>query len=336
MIKSSVVPTSYMFERVEDYDEIIKTYCQLGISSIRINCTRFTKKEYESHIKFIRQAFSKYNKKVNIMLDIPFPGDKMRIEFGGSKDYFQFTEGYKYFINKNKDKMDDSKNLYIENSEFYVYAKKNDEILLGDGEVKLEIIDVNDNGVLAIALNSGRVIYRKALYINNKFFAKKSIEFFKSYYIEFLKIIKPESLVFSFVESSEELKHLKDILLRSNIKSEIIAKIETTVGISNISDIQKYADGIMIGRGDLGITCKEKKFAIECVRAYKYCMENKIRTILATDILNSINKNCHMPNRAELMDVYYAKRYDINEFVASSQISYNKDAIKRFHKMVNM
>ena len=83
---------------------------------------------------------------------------------------------------------------------------------------------------------------------------------------------------------------------------DIIAKIENRTGIDNIEDICEECDGIMIGRGDLGV---EVPFT-ELPALQKYiitkCRLLGKRVITATEMLESMITNPR-PTRAEISDV---------------------------------
>ena len=58
----------------------------------------------------------------------------------------------------------------------------------------------------------------------------------------------------SFVSRRQDLIDLKEYLASiGGEKIDIIAKIENRTGIDNIEEICRECEGIMIGRGDLGV-----------------------------------------------------------------------------------
>ena len=58
----------------------------------------------------------------------------------------------------------------------------------------------------------------------------------------------------SFVSCKQDLVDLKTFLKENGGENiDIIAKIENRSGIENIEDICSECEGIMIGRGDLGV-----------------------------------------------------------------------------------
>lgn len=83
---------------------------------------------------------------------------------------------------------------------------------------------------------------------------------------------------------------------------DIIAKIENRSGIENIEEICEACDGIMIGRGDMGVEIPlEELPAIQKYLITKCRLLGK-RVITATEMLESMIYNAR-PTRAETSDV---------------------------------
>lgn len=109
----------------------------------------------------------------------------------------------------------------------------------------------------------------------------------------------------SYVGDSEDILKLKRKMEELGKVIPIIAKIERKIAISNIDEIMKNVDAIMIARGDLGnevpleqIPFIEKKIIQKCKIAGK-------PVIVATQMMLSMTENKE-PTRAEVTDVVFA------------------------------
>ncbi len=106
----------------------------------------------------------------------------------------------------------------------------------------------------------------------------------------------------SFVRNKHDITGIKNLLKQRLRNLAVIAKIENQDGVDNIEEILKVSDGIMIARGDLGVSLPiyevpvlQKELIKKCRRAGKF-------TITATQMLESMTENLR-PTRAEVSDV---------------------------------
>jgi len=105
----------------------------------------------------------------------------------------------------------------------------------------------------------------------------------------------------SFVCSKKDIMDVRKIL-KEGSRCRIIAKIENRDGIKNIDEIIKVSDGVMVARGDMGVSLPvyevpmiQKTIIKKCRRAGKF-------VITATQMLESMTEN-RIPTRAEVSDV---------------------------------
>ncbi|MGN1051614.1 MAG: pyruvate kinase, partial [Acutalibacteraceae bacterium] len=107
----------------------------------------------------------------------------------------------------------------------------------------------------------------------------------------------------SFVSKKQDILDIKNFLKENGGEDiGIIAKIENQTGIDNIEEICSECDGIMIGRGDLGVEVPFTELpAIQKYLITKCRLMGK-RVITATEMLETMIYNPR-PTRAEISDV---------------------------------
>jgi pyruvate kinase len=82
----------------------------------------------------------------------------------------------------------------------------------------------------------------------------------------------------------------------------LIAKIENRDGVENLAEILDVSDGIMVARGDLGVSLPIYEIPILQKKIIKICGQKGKIAITATQMLESMTGNLR-PTRAEVGDV---------------------------------
>ncbi len=107
----------------------------------------------------------------------------------------------------------------------------------------------------------------------------------------------------SFVSCKQDMLDIKEYLHANGGNNiDLIAKIENQSGIDNIESICEECDGIMIGRGDMGVEIAFEKLPAIQKELITKCRLLGKRVITATEMLESMIHNPR-PTRAETSDV---------------------------------
>ena len=105
----------------------------------------------------------------------------------------------------------------------------------------------------------------------------------------------------SFVCGKKDIQDVKKALGQGS-RCQVIAKIENREGIENIDEIIDVSDGIMIARGDMGVSLPVYEIPIIQKEIIKKCNRAGKFVITATQMLESMTEN-RIPTRAEVSDV---------------------------------
>ena len=109
-------------------------------------------------------------------------------------------------------------------------------------------------------------------------------------------------IALSFVRNASDIDDLKKFLKNKTKKVKIISKIEYREGLSNIEEICKVSDSVMVARGDLGIETDLANLPNIQRKIMSNCAKYGVRSIVATHLLESMIDN-PTPTRAEVTDV---------------------------------
>ena len=178
-----------------------------------------------------------------------------------------------------------------------------DTVLVNNGLVIFEVLSIEGTEIHCRVVAGGRLSNRKSMSFPGK--VLKQVYLSEQDKSDLLFGIQNgvDYVAASFVSCRQDVADLKRFLQENGGGGiDIIAKIENRSGIDNIEEICEECEGIMIGRGDLGV---EVPFA-ELPAIQKYlitkCRLLGKRVITATEMLESMIQNPR-PTRAEISDV---------------------------------
>jgi pyruvate kinase len=106
----------------------------------------------------------------------------------------------------------------------------------------------------------------------------------------------------SFVREPADLDSLRRCITEQGARAAIIAKIEDQAAVTNLDEIIRASDGLMVARGDLGIEIPYETLPLVQRRAVRSCLAMGKPVIVATHMLESMIHN-PVPTRAEITDV---------------------------------
>lgn len=176
-------------------------------------------------------------------------------------------------------------------------------ILIDDGLIDLEVQSTTETTIVCRVLNGGVVSANKGINVPD---VRLSMPFMSNRDrsdIAFACDIDADFIAASFTRRADDVVQIRQELERhNNHKIRIIAKIENAEGVSNIDEIIKVSDGIMVARGDMGV-----EIALEEIPSLQKMLIHKaynagLQVITATQMLDSMMKNPR-PTRAETTDV---------------------------------
>ena len=297
--KSSV---KYAYEKMR---EIILN----GVTCVRLNLSHGSHEEHALRIKIAREVAKSLNRNIAIMLDTKGPeirihkceGDKVEIH---ENDEIDIYKRKRVLGNKKHFSYSDSSGKYNITND----VKKGSTILVDDGKLQLFVDEVMPElGVIkTVALNSHFIKENKRINLPG---CEYTIPFLSTKDIDDINFACKQDcdyIAASFTNSAQNVRDIRNLLKKNKkMKIQIIAKIETGNGISNIDQIFAEADGVMVARGDLGL-----EIPYYDVPYWEKQMIRKGRftgkpVIVATQMLDSLERSLQ-PTRAEVTDVFFA------------------------------
>ncbi|MFA6321611.1 MAG: pyruvate kinase [Candidatus Omnitrophota bacterium] len=137
----------------------------------------------------------------------------------------------------------------------------------------------------------------------------------------------------SFIRKAADMIMVRRHISKHNSSCKIIAKIESREGIRNINGIIDASDGIMIARGDMGVSIPIYEIPMVQKMIIKKCNNKRKFVITATQMLESMTENLR-PTRAEVTDVANAILDGTDYVMLSGETAAGKHPVEAV-KMMN-
>ena len=273
-----------------------------GCNVIRINLSHADKEYCDKAISLIRKVEKELNKPIGIMLDTNGPSVRLD-EIKEEKVFLTKDKEIKLY---NFPVLCNNTQISVNYSEIVNDLVVGDILLLSDGMVELEVIDLFNDYVLCKIVKEGYIYSKQTVHLKDK-----------SFNIPFMNELDYESILYginndvdfialSYVRDEQDVLMVVDMLIENgNDHIGIISKIENANALNNLDEILKVSDGVMVARGDLGIELSLERLPYFQKTILAKAREYEKIGIVATDLLMTMENNS-IPSRAEVGDIYNA------------------------------
>lgn len=280
-------------------EKTITEMCLAGMSVARLNFSHGTYDEHDQNIKLIKKVRKKLKLPVAIMLDTKGPEYRIKT-FKNKKAVLK--DGAEFTF-RTDDVEGDETQVSVTYKDLPKELAVGEKILVNNGLLIFEVTKIEDNAVVTRVIAGGEISDRKSMSFPNKVMHhdylseqdKQDLLFGMERDIDFIAC--------SFVSQKSDLVAVKDFLKENGYDDiSLIAKIENRSGVDNIEQIAEECDGIMIGRGDMGVEIPFEQVPAIQKKLITTCRLLGKRVITATEMLESMIHNPR-PTRAEISDV---------------------------------
>jgi pyruvate kinase len=298
MRKTKIICT--MGPAVED-EAILRQLLLKGMNVARLNFSHGDHAEHLTRVNRIKTLRKELGLPIALLLDTKGPEirtgnfEKGRIELKDNDEVTLVPDDGRQLGNESL--------IGISYVSFYKDVDKGSRILIDDGLVELEVINICDSTVTCRVINGGPVSNHKSVNLPGAVTNLPALTDKDIADIRFAVEQGFDFIAVSFVRKAADILEIRKILEKMKGQGiHLIAKIENREGVNNFDEILKVADGIMVARGDLGVEIPiqevptiQKSLIEQCYRIGKPC-------ITATQMLDSMIRNPR-PTRAEVSDV---------------------------------
>ena len=276
----------------------LKKMYKAGMNVARLNMSHSDHKSAKKIIDRIKKINKEVAHPIGVLMDTQGP----EIRTGDTSDVVDIKTGEIVTFTIRDESDVESTSIRVHYDELINSVKVGTLISLDNGLMNFKVLEKLENQLRCRVLDGGKLGSKRhvnlpGIRINLPSVTekdKKDIAFGLKEGVDFIAL--------SFVRNASDVQDLKNIL-KSRIKDiKIISKIEDQEGLTNIEEITKISDGVMVARGDLGIETDLSDLPNIQRKIMSTCARNGKRSIVATHLLESMIEN-PTPTRAEVTDV---------------------------------
>lgn len=310
--------------------EMIRKLLKAGVTMFRLNSSHGDVNMHNQNLSYIREIEKEEKTLIPVLLDLQGP----KIRIGNLKDSIEITKGQVLKFRHQTEMVDDI--IPVDYKGIANDVHPGEMILIDDGKLQLEVIDIVDGTISAKVLTNGTMKQRKGINIPG---STGSIDVLTERDLTFVKFAAENNIDYlglSFVRHADDVVQLREILKsHNNTSAKIISKIEKPQAVENIDSIINVSDGIMVARGDLGIEISTEKVPIVQKSIIRKANVKRKVVIVATQMLESMIEN-PIPTRAETSDVANAILDGTDAIMLSGETaagSYPVEAVQMMKKI---
>src|SRR6185503_1535722 len=234
---------------------------------------------------------------IGIMMDTQGPA----IRTGDLSVPLDLQPGQKFTLTVRGERSEEERSVDVNYANFVDDIDIGDVVLIDNGAIEMKVLAKAGNKVECEVLTEGKLGSRRHINLPG---VKVSLPALTAKDIKDVMLgleLGVDLIALSFVREARDLLQLKE-LFQQGRKPLVLAKIEDQQAVTNLDEIIREADGIMVARGDLGIEIPYEELPIVQRRIVKACLRVGKPVIVATHMLESMIES-PMPTRAEVTDV---------------------------------
>jgi len=297
----------------------------------RLNLSHGSYEEHQSRLETVRSAAKKAGVPVAILVDLQGPKIRLAKFKDGPHDLargdiFTITidevEGTKERVGTTYKGLPGD-------------CKAGDRILIDDGKVTVEVVEVKGSDVVTKVIEPGAVSNNKGINLPGVAVSVPAMSEKDIADLRWGLKAGADFIALSFVRNAEDIKDVHRIMDEEGRCIPVIAKIEKPQAVANLAGIVEAFDGIMVARGDLGVELPIEDVPLVQKLCIQLARDAAKPVIVATQMLDSMITNSR-PTRAEATDCANAVLDGADALMLSGETSVGEFAIEAVQTMARI
>lgn len=280
-------------------ESVLRKMALAGMDIARLNFSHGSHQEHKARIELIRKINKKLRRRIKILQDLE--GNRIRVGRLRGHGPIKVRKGQKIWLTQ-KDKMGEGNIIPFDYEGPLGGVRGAEFVFIDDGNIALKIKGIKKNEIETEVVAGEIIKENKGINIPGAQLEFPAITEKDKADIRFGIANKVDFIAQSFVRNKGDVLKVKEIIKAHIPQCLVIAKIENREGIRNIDEIIEVSDGIMVARGDMGVSVPIYEIPIIQKMIIRRCNNKSRFVITATQMLESMTENLR-PTRAEATDV---------------------------------
>ena len=270
-----------------------------GVSVFRFNFSHGTLEDHERLLERVRAIQRKLGRRIAILQDLE--GHRIRTGRLAGGQPIRLRTGQRFLLSRQL-MLGNEQGISLDYPGAFQRIHRHQMIYIDDGKIHLRVLQATADRLVTEVIQGETLGERKGVNIPGAPLEFPPISAKDIHDLDFALRHHVDYVAQSFVRNAADVVEVKRRLAYRLPGCQVIAKIEDREGIKNIAAILRTADGIMVARGDLGISVPIYEIPILQKWIIAACNHAKKPVITATQMLEHMIDH-PMPTRAEVSDV---------------------------------
>lgn len=283
-----------------DDHETLKRVIQNGADVFRANFSHGALETHHQRIQMVRDIAHDCGKTVAILVDLQ--GPKIRIARFKNKKV-RLEEGQSFILDTELADDEGSESaVSLDYKDLPRDVRPGDTLLLDDGRIVMLVQQIELNRIHCKVMVGGDLSNNKGINRLGGGLSAAALTDKDRADIKEAVNINADFIAISFPRNADDIKEARILLKAAGGHAGIIAKIERAEAMTNIDEIIRTSDAVMVARGDLGVEIGDAELPGAQKHIIHLAKKLNKPVITATQMLESMITNS-IPTRAEVSDV---------------------------------
>ena len=278
-----------------DGETTLTRLLQAGVDVVRLNLSHGSFDEHAARLARVRACASELGRPVGVLADLPGP----KIRAGHFPDGGVSLVAGSYVRLRPGDQASTAGVIRIDYPTLLEDLRTDDRLIIGDGAISMRVVAVGLDEAEALIETGGRTQGRPGVHLPSERMRLSTPTALDLVLADQAAAAGVDFIAVSFVRAASDMRAVADVVRG---RAQLVAKIETTAALANLTEILDESDAVMVARGDLGIDCPLEDVPHLQKMIIDRCVEFGVPVITATQMLESM-VTAPSPTRAEVTDV---------------------------------